>query len=360
MTWLMGDGFDFYDESGAYSQIDIGKTGSVWSVAGCRTTTTTRYGKGAAASMGDFNLLTSVPFTNSKTIWLNFAGMANGAIGGSGFQPNNGGTQEVGFEIKDLNAIQCTVSFTKNGNMILRSGAISAGSILATSAVLPQLTNGTWNHFQIKLVIDQTAGSIDVRLNGDLTSAFSASNINTRNGSSNAYCNKLTITTPNSSFYGYFVDDLYIFNDQGTDTNTWQGDVRAIQSMPDGDISTMWLPSSGANNWSRVNAGFENQDVDYVYSNSVSDKDLYSTVDIPTSYPIVCVQPKMYHRQDDAGPHLIAFQLKSGATTVTGASGPVTSSYNWLQQPYTLDPNTAAQWTSAAVNAAQIGPINIE
>jgi hypothetical protein len=48
--------------------------------------------------------------------------------------------------------------------------------------------------------------------------------------------------------------------------------------------------------------------------------------------------------------------VKSGATEVGGADTALPTSYAWLNRVDAVDPNTAAAWTAAAVNALQVGP----
>ena len=62
-------------------------------------------------------------------------------------------------------------------------------------------------------------------------------------------------------------------------------------------------------------------------------------------------------QKSDAGTRTAAVQLKSGATTVASPTLSLTTSgWQWAWRTDTVDPNTSAAWTPAAVNGVQIGP----
>lgn len=356
MAWLLGDGFDFYNNF-----TDMIFPGTIWS--NCTGTygtvgggNNTRYGVGRSAAATNYGQMTTQPFANSSTIWMNFAYMTDGQNGG-GFLPNNGSLNEgIAWQLQDINSIQCSLVLRQQGDMAIRSGGLGGGSILANSTIIPTFTNNTWNHFQVKVVISPTVGSIEVRLNGASTPDWIATGLNTRNGSSNNYCNKIKINYPNASFYGAVMDDFYVFNDQGDIPNTWQGDVRAVQQYPTGDDTVAWTASTGASNYAMVDELREDGDTTYV-SASGAGSDLYHMSAIVTTYPIICVQPKMLFKMDDAGPHVASNQFKSGSTTVTGPSTPTTTSYQYMQVPYPTDPNTSIKWVATDVNNVELGPV---
>ena len=49
-------------------------------------------------------------------------------------------------------------------------------------------------------------------------------------------------------------------------------------------------------------------------------------------------------------------KVKSGAATADGTPHALTASYVYYRDIFETDPDTAAAWTSAGVDAVQIGP----
>jgi hypothetical protein len=97
----------------------------------------------------------------------------------------------------------------------------------------------------------------------------------------------------------------------------------------------------------------------YVYDSTAGHADLYGIGSIAsTPASTIAVTTRGYMQKSDAGSRTAAVQLKSGATTVASPTLTLTTSgWLWAWRTDTVDPNTSAAWTAAAVNAATIGPV---
>lgn len=115
---------------------------------------------------------------------------------------------------------------------------------------------------------------------------------------------------------------------------------------------------SSITNASQVSQSAEDGDTSLVYGSTASVGDLYSIGSLgvtPTS--IIAVQTRMAARKTDSGARQARVQVKSGTTTVNGATVTLGTSYSFAgARVDTVDPNTSAAWTAAAVNSLQIGP----
>ena len=217
------------------------------------------------------------------------------------------------------------------------------GTVLGTSAAV--LSISTWFYIEFQATIHSSTGSITVRVNG--TDVITVSGANTQT-SANAYANRIYIEGINStSLY----DDMYIEN-----TATFHGECRVLTVLPNADSSPLqWTPSTGTAHWSLVDEGNPNDDTDYVSSSTPGHVDLYGFPDITPTGSILAVQTVLTARKDDAGVRQIADQCVSGATTATGATATITSSYLMYRQIRETDPDTGAAWTAAGFNAASFG-----
>jgi hypothetical protein len=347
MAWLIGDSFDFYNGTA-----DVTKPGTIWaSASGLGAFAGGRFGVGQSLTLTNNTLSTATSgFTNSTTIWVNFSLAPVSNLGGSASTP------WAGFILYDAATIQFVFQIMGDGSFTQSSAW--AGTVYTQSgAGLFPSSNTLWTHLQVKIVIDPTVGSIEVRLNGSTTAAWNPTGLNTRRGTSNSYCNGLVLQT--SATGGYF-DDFYAFNDQGSSPTTWQGDVRAVQLMPTSDSSVTWTPNSGGNNYSRVSEAHEDGDTSYVSTNTINNVDLYGITALSTTpNAIVNVAVKSFVRMDDAGPHTYKNRLSSSGTASDGSNLALSSGYQWSWTNYPTDPHTSAAWTATAVNAALIGPFDV-
>ena len=356
MAWLVGDSFDTYT-AGATNEALL--SSQVWqTVTACnaRSSPAARFGSGVWMNLGNQagtagNMYT-VQFTNSNVIFVN----AN-ILSGSAAHVNGGTIQTVGFTLRDTTSfIQCGLWLRDGGDFVLTSGG-NGSAVLATSPVLLPLAN-VWAHIQVKITIHNTTGSIELRLNGNTTADWTATGLNTRNGSANAYANVVHWNSQSSNGEG--IDDFYAFNDQSPAPNTFQGDVRAVLQFPTTDTSIQWTRNTGPNNCLAVDDVAQDGDTTYVATNVVGFTDIYAMTALAvTPVNIVAVAPKYLARHDDAGPHTVTAQLTSGGTTVNFPNYNTTTTYSYRTEAYGLDPNTSAAWTPAAVNALLLSLVDV-
>ena len=347
MAWELGDSFDFHG-----AQSDMTLAGSIWATTtggNIGTGVYTRFGVGVGKDLSNGGADTTITntFGNDTTIYVNFAFNHNVTLGGTT-------TTEIGVVLRDGTNKQVGIYWLNNGNIIVTSGAFN-GTVLGTWT--GAFVGVQWNHYQIKVVINNTTGSVEIRKNGNTSDDYSLTGINTRNGSTNNYANNVSFYGNNGAMY---IDDFYVFNDQGAQPNTWQGDVRAQQLMPNSDSSVTWTKSTGASNNACVNELQENGDTNYVSTNTINNVDLYGTAGLSTTpNAIINVVLKSFVRMDDAGPHTYKARMSSGGTVLDGGNLALTSNYQWNWINYLTDPHTSAAWTASGVNAALIGPFDV-
>jgi len=348
MAWLVGDGFDFY--AGANLTINP----SIWqAVSQCTLSgSSPRFAGSIWLQLGNTSVTagnaSTIQFTNSQTIFVNC-----NIISGGNAHVNGGTTKTVGFTLRDTTAnIQCGFYLRNGGDFVLTTGAIASG-VLATSTVLMPLS-GQWAHIQVKIFIHNTAGTVELRLNGSTTASWSATGLNTRNGSANFYANVVNVES--NSAAGEGMDDFYVFNDQGAQPNTFQGDVHAVRQLPTSDVAISWARNTGPNNCLAVDDTQDDGDSTYVSTLTVNATDTYGMAPLsPTPNTIIAVCPRYEARMDDAGPHTMNAQLTSGGTTVNLPTMNVASTYAYVSAAYPQDPNTGLAWTPSAVNACLLG-----
>jgi hypothetical protein len=94
----------------------------------------------------------------------------------------------------------------------------------------------------------------------------------------------------------------------------------------------------------------------YVSSSTVGQADLYGIAPISaTPSSVVAVVTRGLAQKTDAGTRNIGLNLRSGATTSSGASTALNTSFGWISRTDLTDPATSAAWTATGVNNLQIG-----
>lgn len=238
MAYLFGDGFDTLAVV-----TDIGQRWPITSVGTptLLTAANTAFGVGGAVALASAVFLESPDFGNQATIYANVRRRLPTSAGSA--------TNYSFVTFFDVAANQVQVRFFENGNI----GVYSSAGVLIGSQVAAVSTTGAWESWQIKVVINNTTGSVEVRKNGSAAPVLSLTGINTRSGSTNAYANRVRIGTTSAASTTNW-DDVFVWSGSGAVPNDWLGDLRAITDAPSVTVQSEFLKSPAATTWGQTNA----------------------------------------------------------------------------------------------------------
>lgn len=151
------------------------------------------------------------------------------------------------------------------------------------------------------------------------------------------------------------IDHLAVASDD------WLGDVRIDGLMPTGDDTVTWTAEGGGSNYADVDDRPPNDDVDYVYTFTDAEQDLYTLEDYDdvdaegvTRTPLGVVLWARA-RKVTAGSQQLKLQLKSGATTSDGSAQNLLADYGYLYRIDLVNPDTAGAWTDTTLDALKVG-----
>jgi hypothetical protein len=225
MTRLVSESFDRWPNAASMT------AGGAWNAVSAFTVVVpanTQFARGQAAQ----NFAGNVTFKN--------AGNESTVFGTVRFRWNSAtpATNAQSIILRDGATDQVTLQLLGNGNIVIRSGG-AAGTILhtATSAFLIN----TWNSFQFRVVVHNTTGEFQVRLNGSTANLINLTGVNTRGGTANNHVTALAISSGSTS---QWIDDIFLCNGDGIAPTGWLGDVRCSQQLPLG-VSSSTLTAVG-------------------------------------------------------------------------------------------------------------------
>lgn len=302
------------------------------------------YGVGSAVYSNDTRNTVTKNLDNQDTWTIGFHMQANA---GNSFSNVN-----TLFSWLDAGASQVDLRWDASGHLIVSRN----GTTLATGATALQQGVSRWYYVEFKVVIHNSAGTYEVRIDG--VTEVSGSGANTRGGTANNYANQLRLFGGSSqaAVSGIIIDNLVVMDGTGGVNNTFLGENRVVTLYPSGaGNTTQWTPSTGAN-YAAVDETPQNGDTDYVSTSTVTNKDTYAFGDLPAAASAVSgVQVNIVGRKDDVGPRSLAPVVRSGGTDYDGSNGALTSTYDVISQVYEQNPNTSAAWAVAGVNGAEFG-----
>lgn len=335
------DGFDFYSA--------LTEAVGVWTALGTGSiSATTRFGAGQSLLLSTTlnNISLSASFTNSTTLFLNFALMTASAVGAA--------QTKCSFRFLDAGTVQCSLVFDQDGSMKFYRGDLT--TLLGTYA---GAINGssTWGHFQVRIVFSNTVGTISIRKNGATVDDFALTGLDNCS-TANEFCNQFSSRITDGGAPAYFIDDFWLFDNtvSGGEPITWIGDNRAVQLMPNSDSAIALTRSGGATNFSNVDE-LINSAADYVFGTTAPLIDEYGNGGLavaPSS--ILGVTVRATALKMDAGARTAGLRVRSGATVSDSPDSAMSTTAASIAYNIDRDPNTGAAWTNANLTAMIHGP----
>lgn len=276
-------------------------------------------------------------------------------------------SDSVGSQI-ELRVVDATSPDTGNFFLQLRRGS----TVLATTPIY-HAGGGqkAWHVFQLKVTIDPSAGTYELRhydYNGNMTTAIAAATgANTANQGT-AGADRVTFRTGTSSAAELNLDDIVILDGSGASLNDFfSAPVVVLGELPNADGDTTdFTPSSGSVNFQMVDdSGLSAPDSNEVTSSDVGTVDLYgfSQADLdllPTATPptvhgiMVDIQAEM----KNSGTANLRVEVKDGMDQATDTKDLAFTGSAKVSRFAILVENptgTPAPWTPADLAAVQLG-----
>jgi hypothetical protein len=277
------------------------------------------------------------------------------------------------LQLRDAgNAAQLTFSITTTGQIQVRRGfepnafGGGGGAVIATSA-LPVVTAHAWHHVEVMATIHDTAGAIEVRVNAVPVDGLVLTDLDTK-ATATAGCSQ--IVHSNGQVFGatfdssgatsidcptLYMKDYIVYSDAGDTINDFLGTVIVLGLRPDSDVSSGWTPSSGSDQYALIDEAPPN-DAGYISAGSPPPAAaILGFENLPDDVTSVRALMTMVRaRKVDGGDGNLQVSLISNGDTGDGADRPITTAQTYWRDNFERDPDTAAAWTPAGVDAARL------
>jgi len=259
----------------------------------------------------------------------------------------------------DSGETQFCVTVTAGGAVEARRPNF-AGALLGTSAA-GVIAAATWYYIEIQATIDNVAGAVEVRVTdaGVETTVINVAGVDTQ-GTTHAYVSAFSLGGDGvqAGTYVQRFDDLYVLDGTGAQCNDFLGDTRICCLAPEGvGTHADWTPSAGAN-WQCVDEIPPTDDTDYNETLTPTDRDSFEMEDLPPAAAGVvhAVCAVMDYRKDDAGTRTLQPSVRTGGADHDGDGHNSPDDYAFhTMYAWEVNPDTAAAWVAAEVNALEAG-----
>lgn len=327
MTLLHMDSFQLGDHAFRYAGVSL-----------TRQTSSPRFTSGAHVQSSG-SALAAKTFTAASEI-----------VSGIAFNTDSGAAQMSFWG--DTNATQhITVMYTSAGNIEVRRGN-TGGTLLATASTgLVHLT--TWNYLEARVTINDSTGTVKIRMNGATTDLISFTG-DTKNGGTNTTIDAVRVGGASQARFC----DWYILNTSGSLNNSWLGDVRIYPLAPTGNGNYSQFVGSDGNSTDNYLLVDEQpySASDYVGAATSGDRDTYAMTDLPSGVTAVyATQECSLALKSDAGAKTLKQSLRISGTDFETSATALGTSVGALYSLRETNPNTTAAWTASEVNGTESG-----
>lgn len=306
------------------------------------------------------------PLDPAGTKALHFGGFGNGArrpfsVGAVGISGTAmrlwlpalpSGTTACIRNLDGSNNLQANMCITPTGAIQVYNGVINHGGTLIGETDVPVLVANAFNHIEFKTLCDPAAGTIEVRING--VPVLSETGLDT--GTALQLGLGTTDDWTNTASRVDFIKDLVQWDGDGAHNTDFLGSVSVLGMTTASDVSLGWTPSTGATGWNLLNLSPPNDGVDYLTAPYPPPApSTFTLTDLPmnvTSVRGMIAQTRA--RKVDGGDGNLQSSLVSAGSTVDGSDRPITSAFTYYEDVFEVDPHTAAPWTPAAADAAEL------
>ena len=238
----------------------------------------------------------------------------------------------------------------------------SAGTVLGSESghSIPQ---GAWVHIGFRMLISDTVGEAEVRIDGNATPVINLTNQDTKNNAGLADVQLFRVRRP--GFSGDFnIDNMIAMDTTGGADDDFKGPARVFFGMPSADGTVAWSPNSGSLNWDRVDEVPPDEDSTYVSAASAA---LVDALDVPTwtgvlsaTADIPGAKVTLLARRDDVGSPTVRPALRIASTKYTNSTAvAIPDAYydpdSGIEAYFDADPSDAGAWTIAKLNATDWG-----
>ena len=273
---------------------------------------------------------------NLTTMTLGFATKTSGfhTSGGSGWK-------QVRFIDDSLNQV-IHFGYNPDGRM-----AAYRGSTLLGTTTNPVITTSGFNYIEIKVYAHQTAGTVEIRLNGESgTPELSLSGIDTIDVGT--VIEGFDLFGMTASKYIYY-DDLYFATDFLGDSQ-----VDVVRVTGAGNYA-QFAPSAGSNYQNVDESPGPDDDTTYNDGDALNEMDAYQMGDLSAGGTIHALKSQMNIKKTEAGTGKAKHVLRINSSDYLGDEKVLTTSYTTENHIWNLNPDDSNAFETADINALELG-----
>ena len=246
-----------------------------------------------------------------------------------------------------------------NSNSQLYVTEFDDSSTTALRTAKKEVDDGNWHHVEVRFTSgDSTAGAIEMWIDGKKYISDTAMDTNVATTAADFQnFDTINIRGRNLVTNGCEIDDLIVWDDQGTTFTGQLGQHRIETVYPNGDSAVAFTRSGGTTKYENVDETTSDGDTSYVESSTTTHEDFYDFAAMTTSpTTIEGVIVSALIRNTDVGSKSMRLKSEQSASEGNGTTHAIDhTGYDLYQEFFHQDPNSAVAWTTGGFATAAFG-----
>lgn len=359
MSLIFCDSFDHYVTADIAEKWNSssGGTPSTMTISagtGGRASASLRFSINTGADSPALFLIPTIPTPSGATCVVGFRFKASALTLDTSTTEGTG--TAVILSIRSAGATHVWFRLNPAGTMSVLRGT----TVLATSTTA--IATGVFYYMEFRVVISDTVGVVQYRVDGLLDATLDISSQDTNSGGANTWDGlKIGQWSCASGTPVLDYDDLYLLDGvdstiTGAPNNDFLGDVRIdpLYGTADGNHQDS-TPSTGTDQYAMVDETAPNDDTDY-NTLTAAGKDTFVMQNAPVSgASIFGVQINMHAKKADAGIATMRALARVAGTTYNASTVNPADGYLYKRGIFNGNPADGAAWETADIDAAEFG-----
>lgn len=263
--------------------------------------------------------------------------------------PTDSDAYGVCFETS-IGGVLLTLHYSSDGSILGRIGSLSTSPAFATD---PILKTSSWQFVEIKVVVNDTVGSVEIRVNGVTKFVGTSLDLGTTAPTSVRFgsVNALNAGPTNTVSY---IDDFHCWDNSGSADNDFLGPQRISVVYPDSDTSEAdWSLTGAASGFACINQADPDGDTTFISTDTVGAVSEFGIGTIPAgAETIKTVFVPVLAKLSDVGIGSIQISLVSGSDVSASDELALIGDYQYVSASHPVDPATDVAWTKSGLEAA--------
>ena len=266
--------------------------------------------------------------------------------------------------LSSTGVVQVSIGIDATSNVLKVYRGLVHSNVLLGSGATGIISDG-WHYVEWHLVISDTVGVIDLKLDGNAELSLTSQDTNNAGGGDIKTLKFGQPYTGDSVWAGveadFYFDDFIVNDTTGTVSNSWPDGAGITMLVPNADGNyTAWTSTGGAVDYTEIDdvttyGNLPDGDTTTILSGTTGQRTSVGLSNTTQPGSVEAIMLCTYAKNSVSGSDNMAQSVRIGSTDYDSTAFVPATAYGWRTDILTLNPATAARWLTSELDTMQQG-----